>query len=60
MGKAFWPVSHRARNPETQHFVSEPKIAIHIPLHLLQMTVREACVARKRGKPRVFLVNSYQ
>ena len=40
----------QGRNIEIQYFLSEPKIAIHMPVHLLQMAVREACVARKRGK----------
>jgi len=44
---------------ETKHFLSEPKIAIHIPLYLLQVAVVEACIAKKRGKIGVFLVNSY-
>lgn len=44
---------------ETKHFLSEPKIDIHIPLYLLQVAVMEAYVAKKRGKIAVFLVNSY-
>lgn len=57
--KLFKPVSHKVRNIEKQHFLLEPKIAIHIPLHLLQMAVREAYVGWKKGKPRAFLVSSY-
>lgn len=57
--KLFKPASHKVRNTENQHFLSEPKTAIHTPLHLLQMAVREAYIGWKKGKPRAFFVSSY-